>query len=195
VLPKGTLRFFSGPLGHWQTGNKPPGPAVVRKALTQKRMKKLMLFPLWLACFGFSSFDKPTNYEQIAFDYFLAEVIQSDFADVAALEFKGRTEKSFSSLGRFEFCLAPERLQSHIRAVTRRPVKIRKNIAHDKVKSVAITSFKQSSKAPKLHIYNSVHVADNFYVFLSLKKPNRPLARYVFELNTSGDILRSCKME
>jgi hypothetical protein len=41
----------------------------------------------------------------------------------------------------------------------------------------------------------AVRVADNFYVFLSIQKPNESLTKYVFELNAEGEIARYCDMK
>jgi len=160
-------------------------------------MNKAILATLLLGIISLSSFNKPAvNYEQIAFDYFVSDIFLKDFKNISVIEFKGQTETSFSTLGDYKFCLKPEeKLQTLIESVTGEPSTTSKAINSDKVKNVTITHFDANSKAAKLFVYHKVRVADNFYVFLSIQKPNEPLYSYVFELNVDGEILRNCTME
>jgi hypothetical protein len=136
----------------------------------------------------------PDNAEQIAFDYFISEILKEDFKNVSVIEFTGKTEDSFSGLGKYTVCLKPEKLQSLVKRAADGRAQT-KEIKYDKVKDIAVTGFTRKSKAPKLYLYHSVHVADNFYVFLTMQIPEEPRSNYVFEITPEGQILRSCKME
>lgn len=160
-------------------------------------MNKAVKATMFLGLISLSSFDKETvKHEQIAFDYFVSDILLMDFKKMSPIEFKGQTETSFSTLGDFKFCLKPEeRLQSLIKSVTGGPSMTSKAINSDKVKTVTITHFNPNSNAAKLLVFNKVRVADRFYVFLSIQKPNEPLYNYVIELDVEGEILRYCAMQ
>jgi hypothetical protein len=159
-------------------------------------MKKTMSVMLMFGLLVLSSFNKePLHYEQIAFDYFITDILGSDFKDIAKIEFKGKPENSHSALGNYKFCLKPEeRLGSSVKEATKGSRQDLKPIIYKQLKSITIVDFKDDPVTPKLYIYPTVRVADNFYVFLSLHKPNEPFANYVIELNPSGNISRSCRM-
>jgi hypothetical protein len=161
-------------------------------------MKKTMVSFLMFGVFSLSSFTttKFVNHEQIAFDYFISDILKRDFTDLQAIEFKGKTEASFSRLRNFKFCLKPEeKLQSLIEDATKVGVTNSKEINYDQINNLVITDFTDRSHSAKLYIYQAVRVADNFYVFLSIQKYKEPLNNYVFELNSKGEILRSCLMK
>ena len=135
-------------------------------------------------------------YEQIAFDYFVSDILPTEFAGLSSIEFKGKTENTFSTFGEYKFCLKPEeKLQSLVGEVATGDRKNRQKISYDQVKNVSIVEFKDASVNPKVFVYPSVRVADNYYVFMSLQKPNEEAARFVFELRPEGNISRTCRME
>jgi hypothetical protein len=159
-------------------------------------MKKTISTPLLLAILILSSFIKnPVNHEQVAFDYFLSDILTTDFKDLSIFEFKGKTENTFSTLGNYKFCLKPQdRFQSMMEGVTKQPVTFSKEIKYTQIKNLTIIDFKDNSTGTKLYVYPSVHAADNFYVFISVGQPNAATVNYVFELAPDGKIMRSCKM-
>jgi hypothetical protein len=159
-------------------------------------MKKTILVMLTLGLITLSGFNKePLHYEQIAFDYFISDILENDFKDIAKVEFKGKPENSHAGLGDYKFCLKPEeRLGSSIKEITKGPRQDLKPVNYKQLKDITIVDFKDDTVVPKLYLYPSVRVADNFYVFLSLQKPNEPIANYVIELNPNGNISRSCRM-
>lgn len=159
-------------------------------------MKKTILVMLMLGLIILSGFNKePLHYEQIAFDYFISDILGSDFKGVAKIEFKGKPENSYSGLGDYKFCLKPEeRLGSIMKEVTKGSRDDLRTVRFQQVKGITITDFQDDAAVPKLYLYPSVRVADNFYVFLSLQKPNELSANYVIELNPDGNISRSCRM-
>lgn len=170
-------------------------------------MKSTSLIILVLGLISLSGFIKESaNYEQITFDYFVSDILGSDFKGITSFEFKGKTEESYSTLGKYKFCLKPkERLGSIMKDVTKRLKSNRnklqhrdfvKEIKYDNIKGLTILDF-QSTKASgsRLFIYPSVYVADNHYVFLLFQKPKGQSVKYVFELTPDGDISRSCKMD
>ena len=146
---------------------------------------------------GFSGFNKElANYEQLTFDYFVSQILGSDFEDITSFKFKAKTEESFSTLGKYEFCLKPEvKLGSIIREVTKGLGRNVKEIRYEHIKGLTILDFKSKASASSLFIYPSVHVADNYYVFLSFQKMNEQSVKYVFELTPDGNISRSCRMD
>lgn len=157
-------------------------------------MNKTILLALILGL-TLLSFKGPMEYEQITFDYFISDVLGNDFKNISAIEFKGKTETTYSTLGDYKFCLKPEdKLQSLVKAVTKESTRIPKQVRHEQTKGITITDFREDTITPQLYLYPAVRVADNFYVFLSFHKPSEPFANYVFELNVEGKILRSCKM-
>lgn len=160
-------------------------------------MKKIILLILSFGLISLSGFDKESvDYEQITFNYFIADILKSDFKDITAIEFKGTTENTFSTLGAYQFCLKPEeKLQSSIKEVTKGSTSNPKTIRHEQFKNVSFSDFQNNSNTPKLFIYPTVRVADNFYVFVSLQMPDNEFVKYVFELRPDGNIARSCKME
>src|SRR5690349_7914402 len=83
-------------------------------------MKKIFSVILVLGLVGLSGFrTAPANYEQIAFEYFISDILETDFPGVTSFAFKGKTEESFSKLGNYKFCLHPEeRMGSMIKDTT-----------------------------------------------------------------------------
>jgi len=160
-------------------------------------MKTTFSIVLVLGLIGLSGFSKKsTNYEQITFDYFVSDVLRSDFKDVTSFEFKGKTEESYSALGKYKFCLKPEeKLGSIIKDVTKGTSQNVKEIGYEHIKGLTILNFQGNANESRLLIYPSVHVADNYYVFLSFQKPKEQSAKYVFELTPEGNISRSCRMD
>ena len=160
-------------------------------------MKKTIFSLLIFGLIGLSSFTtKSVNYEQIAFDYFISDILTRDFTNLSAIEVKGTTEESFSNWGNYKFCLKPvEKLQSLVEGATKGLRSNSKEIDYDQVKNITVTAFTDKSNSAKLYVYNAVHVADNFYVFLSIQNRKEILFNYVFELNSNGEILRSCEMK
>jgi len=158
-------------------------------------MKKTTLFLLF-GLVVLSGFTKtPVNYEQIAFDYFISKIFETDFKNVSTIEFKGKTETAYSTLGDYKFCLRPEeKLQALIESVTREPLNISKNVRYQEIKNLTISDFKEDSKTAKLYLYHTVRAVDNFYVFLSVQQFGKPISNYVVELNVDGEILRYCRM-
>ena len=72
-------------------------------------MKKSFSIILVLGLISLSGFiNESVDYEQITFDYFVSDILVTDFKDVTSFEFKGKTEESFSTLGKYKFCLKPE---------------------------------------------------------------------------------------
>lgn len=136
------------------------------------------------------------NYEQITFDYFVSNILKSDFEDVKSFEFKGETEESFSTLGKYDFCLRPEeRLGSAIKEITKGSKRNAQKIEYKDIDGIKITQFQKKSRGYRLFIYPSLHVADNYYVFLSFQKLKEQPVTYVIELTPEGDVSRSCKLD
>lgn len=161
-------------------------------------MKKSFLIIVVSAFVGLSGFTSvPADYEQITFDYFVAEILQTDFPDVTSFEFKGKTEESFSALGKYKFCLKPkEKLEAFMETITKAKNNSNvKEIKFSNINGLKISDFERKSNGCRLFLYPSVHVAGNYYVFLSFQMVKEKSFRYVFELNPEGDILRSCKMD
>lgn len=160
-------------------------------------MKKSFSVFLLSGLFGLSGFvNTSADYEQITFDYFISEILQADFHDVTTFEFKGKTEESFSALGKYNVCLKPEKLSNFIETAARgKYTRDAKEIKFSSKNGLKITNFETKSKGYRLFLYPSVHVADNYYVFLSFQKIKEQSATYVFELTPEGDILRSCRMD
>ena len=158
-------------------------------------MKKTIL-TLLIGLIGLSSFTKPAvSYEQIAFDYFISRILATDFKNISTIEFTGKTESTYSTLGPYKFCLEPkEKMQSLMEKVANGLAGIPKEVRHNQIKNLTITSVKEDSKTAKLHIYHSVRVADNFYVFLTLHQTKDQVSKYVVELNVEGEVVRYCKM-
>jgi hypothetical protein len=169
------------------------------KRLDQKLtiMKVKFSATLVLVFICLSGFIKESNnYEQIAFDFFVTDILRSDFKDITSFEFKGKTEETYSSLGKYKFCLKPEeKLGSLLADITKKAKSNPKEIKFDNITDLKILDFTKQAGDPKLFIYPSLHVADNYYVFLSFQKANEHPVRYVFELTPEGNISRSCKMD
>jgi hypothetical protein len=160
-------------------------------------MKNSFSIILVLGLIGLSGFrNKSANHEQITFDYFLSDIVKTDFKDVTLIEFKGRTEDSFSSLGQINFCLDPEeKLGTIIADVTKGKKRNTKTIEFKNIEGLRITDFQSKSSGHKLFLFPSVHVADNYYVFLVFQTQKGKPTKYVFELTPDGEISRSCKMD
>ncbi len=157
-------------------------------------MKRVLSVKLILILASLSSFTKRSNnHEQIIFDYFISDIIRSDFMDVTIVEFKGKAENSYSMLGEFKICLRGA--ESTIKSYTKHSLKSAKTIGYSHVKGITITNFWGKATAPRLYIYPSIHVADHYYVFLSFQKPDEPTIKYMFRLSTDGDVLESCRLE
>lgn len=159
-------------------------------------MKRTFSAALVLVFIGLSGFIKePKNYEQITFDYFVSDILRSDFKDITSFEFKGKTEETYSNLGKYKFCLKPEeKLGSIVEGITKGAQRNPTKIKFDNITDLTILEFQNQARGPRLFIYPSLHVADNYYVFLSFQKPNEQPVKYVFELTPEGRISRSCKM-
>lgn len=135
------------------------------------------------------------DYEQNTFDYFVSDILWTDFKDVKSFEFKGKTEESFSALGKFKICLKPEeKLGIIIEGATKGKKRSVKQIESKNVKGIKITNFQNSTSEYRLFVYPSLHIAENYYVFLSFQNQKKQLAKYIFELTPEGSISRSCKM-
>ena len=160
-------------------------------------MKKGFLVTLIMGLIGLTGFMKDSIvYEQVAFNYFISDILLGEFADVAAIEFKGETESSYSTLGEYKFCLKPEeKLQSIIKDAAKGETKGRQQITFDQVNTIAITEFKKDAVNPKLYVFPALRVADKYYVFVLLQLPNKSPAKFVLELNPEGKISRSCRMD
>ncbi len=160
-------------------------------------MKKSFSIILVLGLISLSGFiNESADYEQITFDYFVSDILKTDFKDVTSFEFKGKTEESFSTLGKFKFCLKPEeKLGTIIEDATKGKKRNVKEIEFKNVKELKITDFQSEASGHRLFIYPSVHVADNYYVFLSFQNQKEQPIKYVFELTPEGNISRSCKMD
>ncbi len=140
--------------------------------------------------------NESADYEQVTFDYFVSDILETDFKDVTSFEFKGRTEESFSTLGKFKFCLKPEgKLGTIIKDATKGKKGNVKEIEFKNVKELKITDFQSKKSGHKLFVYPSVHVANNYYVFLLFQNQKEQPTKYVFELTPEGKISRSCKMD
>ena len=160
-------------------------------------MKRTFSVILFLGLISLSGFVKESaNYEQITFDYFVSDILGSDFKDIKSFEFKGRTEESYSTLGKYRFCLKPvEKLGSMIDDVTKGATRSVKDIKYENIKGLTILDFQSKAISSRLFIYPSVHVADNYYVFLLFQRTKEQPVKYVFELTPDGNISRSCKMD
>jgi hypothetical protein len=160
-------------------------------------MKNVILSAVILGLIGLSGFKAPSpEYEQVAFTYFVSDILPRDFKEVTSLEFRGKTEESYSTLGGYKVCLKPaEKLQSIIAEASRTKRTDIKQISYDHLNNVAIAKLKQNSRNPTIYVYPAMHLADNFYVFIQLQMPNAAAARYLFELSPDGQISRSCRME
>jgi hypothetical protein len=136
------------------------------------------------------------NYEKIAFDYFVSDILVSDFKDITSFEFKGKTEESYSAFGKYKFCLKPEeKLGRLIKNVTKGARRNVTEIKYQNTMGLTILDFQRKPIGSRLFMFPSVHVADNYYVFLSFQKPKEQPVRYVVELTPEGNISRSCKMD
>lgn len=136
------------------------------------------------------------NYEQITFDYFVSDILESDFGDIKSIEFKGMTEESYSTFGNYKICLKPgEKLGSMIEEITKGNKRTAKEIDYENVRQLTILDFQKKATGSRLFVYPSVHVADNYYVFVLFQQPNEQPVKYVVELTPAGDISRSCKMD
>ena len=67
-------------------------------------MKRTFSVILFLGLISLSGFVKESaNYEQITFDYFVSDILGSDFKEIKSFEFKGRTEESYSTSCKYRF--------------------------------------------------------------------------------------------
>lgn len=160
-------------------------------------MNKLIFTFLVIGLIGTLGFrNESVEYEQITFDYFVSEILKTDFKDITSFEFKGRTEDSFSTLGKFKFCLTPEgKLGNIIEDATKSKKRNIKVIEYKNITGLNITEFQSKSRGLRLFIYPSIHIADNHYVFLSFQNHNEKFTKYVFELTPDGEISRTCRMD
>jgi hypothetical protein len=155
------------------------------------------IFALGFLCLAGFVKKESENYEQITFDYFVSDILKSDFKDVTSFEFKGRTEESFSSLGSYKFCLRPEeKLGTAIQELTKRTTKSHvKEIEFKNTDALKISDFQKKATGYRLFVYPSLHVADNYYVFLSFQKRKEESVKYIIELTPDGEISRSCRID
>ncbi|MEJ7645343.1 MAG: hypothetical protein WKF87_12175 [Chryseolinea sp.] len=160
-------------------------------------MKKAILIPLVIGLIGLSGFKEDSIvFEQVAFDYFVSDILLSEFHGLSNIEFKGKTEHTYSTLGEYKFCLKPEeKLQSIIKDAAKREKAQTKRIGYDQINTISITEFKENAANPKVYVYPAIRVAENYYVFISFQMPNEPAAKYVFEINPEGRISRNCRMD
>jgi hypothetical protein len=160
-------------------------------------MKGTLTVRLLVVLIILSGFVKESaTYEQIAFDYFISDVLGNDFKDITSFQFKGRTEDSFSSLGKYKICLTPEKkLGSLIENLTKGARRNAKEIRYDNSSGFTILDFESKTRSSRLLIYPSLHVADNYYVLLLFEQPEEQPAKYVFEITPDGNISRSCRMD
>jgi hypothetical protein len=160
-------------------------------------MKRKLPVILLLGITSLSAFDEePANHEQAAFDYFVSDILVSDFKDITSFQFKGRTEDSFSSLGKYKICLTPEKkLGSLIENLTKGARRSAKEIRYKNSNGLTILDFESKTRSSRLLIYPSLHVADNYYVLLLFQQPEEQPAKYVFEVTPEGKISRSCRMD
>ena len=159
-------------------------------------MEKSFSIILVLGLMSLSGFiDESSDYEQITFNYFVTDILKTDFKNVSSFEFKGRTEESFSTLGQIKFCLKPEKLGTIIEDATKVKRSNTKQIEFKNVKGLKITDFQNKTSGYRLFVYPSLHVADNYYVFLSFQNQKEQPIKYVFELTPEGKISRSCKID
>src|SRR5687767_6738085 len=159
-------------------------------------MKTTFLVVVLLGLFSLTGFIKESqNYEQITFDYFVSDILGSDFENIRSFEFKGKTEESYSTLGTYDFCLKPAgKLGSIINDVTKRSKGDVREINYKNVNGLTIRDFGSEGRNSRLFIYPSVHVADKYYVLLLFQMPKEMPVKYVFELTPDGNISRSCRM-
>jgi hypothetical protein len=159
-------------------------------------MQKTILVSLVVGFIALSGFKSdPVSHEQLILDYFLTDVLPSDFNNVSVVEFKGKTENTYSTLGNYKICLKPEeKLQSMLERMTKGSTTNVKELSYRQIDRISITDFKTNSGSPKLYIYPELHVADQFYVFLKFSQPGESDANYIFQVDLDGDI-RSCKMD
>lgn len=155
---------------------------------------KTCVLAVLISTFGLSPFTAPdqVNPEQIAFDYFISEILKDDFKNLQTLEFKGRTEENYAALGDYKFCLTPERLGPAIKNVANGERQT-KQINYKNFGNLEITGFTENKKSAKLYLFKSVTVADSYYILLSIKIPNDSPSTYLFEVTQDGKLLRSCK--
>jgi hypothetical protein len=160
-------------------------------------MKRTLLAILVLAFITLSGFIKESvKYEQIAFDYFVSDVLASDYKEIATINFKGKTEESYEALGTYKFCLKPaEKLGSVMEEVTKGLTRNAKEISLEHIKGLTIHDFGSEATGSKLFVYTALHVADNHYVFITFEKSDDEIIKYVFELSSDGNISRSCEMK
>jgi hypothetical protein len=157
-------------------------------------MKNTIRAFLVLILVGLSGFSREsTNYEQLTFDYFVTEIAKSDFKEVGSFEFKGKTEDSYVSLGKYKFCLGPEKLGSIVTEAAKGKRQA-KQIKYTNVGRLSIVEFQPKANNPRIFVYPSLHVAESYYVFLSVQKQKEKPIAYVFELTREGGISRSCKL-
>lgn len=106
-------------------------------------MKRTISVILVLGLIGLSGFIKESaNHEQIAFDYFVSDILGSDFKDIKSIEFKGKTEESFSTLGEYKFCLKPEgKLGSIIKDIAKGATRNVKVIKYENIQGLTILDF------------------------------------------------------
>jgi hypothetical protein len=158
-------------------------------------MKKTILIPLAFVFIALSSFESdPVSHEQLILDYFISEIVPSDFKTVSTIEFKGRTEDTYSTLGDYKVCLKPEeKLQSILGEITKNSTTNIKELNYSQKDQVSIKSFTTNSTVAKLYIYPELHVADHHYVFVKFSQPGGSDSKYIFQVNVEGKI-RSCKM-
>jgi hypothetical protein len=153
---------------------------------------QLFLFAGFIILSGFVT--ESSSTEQKAFDYFMSEIFVTDFKDIAAIEFKGKTETKFFEFGSQKFCLKPtEKLQS----IMNKHEKIKltpKDIKFEQFKNISLAGSSGKAEA-KLYLYNSINAVDAHYVFVSVERPGKPSVSYVIELTWEGEIQRSCALE
>ncbi len=160
-------------------------------------MKRRSSALLILCLLALSSFIKDTMvYEQIAFEYFVSDILKSDFKDLKSLEFKGTSEESYSTLGKYNFCLKPvDKLATIIGDAAKGVSYGARKINSEDVGQVKIVDFQSKAKDPRLFIYPSLHVADNYYVFISLQRLSGNPIKYIIEMRPDGNISRTCKTD
>ncbi len=159
-----------------------------------RRMRRILLFKLFLYGAVFSAAGNPAgdSPEQIAVDYFLANLYGEEYTEQVLFRFNGKTQPTFSRFAERSICFDKdyqlwERIEKKAKEGDASTLRIYLELKQKKY-------FKKSAKNI-LRVYKATEIDNKHYVEIALEIKKEYLHSFFFELNIDGDVLRWCKIK
>jgi hypothetical protein len=154
-------------------------------------MRLVVLF--FICHFSFFTVSAQPDYEKIAFEYFVKNVMPDQFPNYKNIKFSGTTDKTVTNSNYFDECYERDgeflnQLKGNFPDKEEKAV----NISSELKRKVKICKVSKNTKKPYVTINRANILEAKIFVAVNIQQKNGFYLSYFFHLSKSGEVIDWC---